>query len=61
MGKINLKIRDEIEQKFREEVFKRKGLKKGNLTKAVEEAMILWINVGGKTSSQNKEAKLKSR
>jgi len=57
MGKINLRINDKIEQKFREAVFKRKGLKKGNLTKAVEEAMILWINVGGKSSSQNKRNK----
>lgn len=43
MGKINLTVNDKIERRFREEAFKRKGMKKGNLTKAVEEAMLLWI------------------
>jgi len=57
MGKINLKIKDEIEQKFREEVFKRKGLRKGNLTKALEEAMILWINAGNKVNFEAKGKK----
>jgi shikimate kinase len=42
MGKLNLIIQDNIDQKFREEVFKRKGMKKGNLTEALEEAMTLW-------------------
>jgi hypothetical protein len=45
MGKLNIKVRKEIDEKFREEVFKRKGMKKGNLTEAVEEAMLLWVNV----------------
>lgn len=43
MGRLNLSVKDELETKFREEVFKRKGMRKGNLTKAVEEAMLLWI------------------
>ena len=43
MGKVNLAINDKIDQKFREAVFKKKGLKKGNLTEAIEEAMLLWI------------------
>ena len=43
MGKVNLSIDDKIEKKFREAVFKKKGMKKGNLTDAVEEAMLLWI------------------
>ena len=45
MGKLNVVVKDEIDSKFREEVFKRKGMKKGNLTKAVEEAMLLWVTV----------------
>jgi len=57
MGKINLKIKDEIEQKFREEVFKRKGLRKGNLTKALEEAMVLWINTGNKVNFEGEGKK----
>jgi hypothetical protein len=43
MGKINLIIKEEIDKKFREEVFKRKGMKKGNLTEALEEAIMMWI------------------
>jgi len=43
MGKVNLAIDDKIEQKFREAVAKKKGMKKGNLTVAVQEAMLLWI------------------
>lgn len=43
MAKINLIISDDIDKKFREEVFKRKGMKKGNLTDALEEAIMLWV------------------
>jgi hypothetical protein len=46
MGKLNIKIDEKLDNKFRKEVFKRKGMKKGNLTKAVEEAMLLWISSG---------------
>lgn len=46
MGKVNLSIDDKIEQKFRMAVAKKKGMKKGNLAKAVQEAMILWIKTG---------------
>lgn len=43
MGRLNVSVKDDIESRFRENVFKRKGMKKGNLTKAIEEAMLLWI------------------
>lgn len=43
MGRINLTISDELEKKFRELIFKKKGWKKGNLKKAVQEAITLWI------------------
>jgi hypothetical protein len=45
MGRLNINVKDGVETKFREQVFKRKGMKKGNLTEAVEEAMLLWVNV----------------
>lgn len=45
MGRVNVSVKDEIDSKFREKVFKRKGMRKGNLTKAIEEAMLLWIEV----------------
>lgn len=44
MGRLVIVVSDELEQKFREEVYKRYGMKKGNLTKALEEALIDWIN-----------------
>jgi len=53
MGKYNVSIRDKLDRKFREEVFKRKGMKKGNLTEAVEEAMLMWIG-GNKTEEKQK-------
>ncbi len=44
MGKLNFVIRDDLDEKFRAEVFKRKGMKKGNLTEALEEALELWVD-----------------
>jgi hypothetical protein len=44
LGKIDLIISDELEKKFRETIFKRYGLKKGNISKAIEEAIDDWIN-----------------
>jgi len=44
MGKINVVVDDKVEKKFRDTIFKRKGMKKGNLTDAVEEAMLLWVS-----------------
>ena len=42
--KLTILIDDELDEKFREAVFKRKGMKKGNITEAVEEALKQWIN-----------------
>jgi len=44
MGKITLTLKDELEKRFREEVFRRLGMKKGNIQLAIEEAIDLWIN-----------------
>lgn len=46
MGKIDLIISDELEKKFRDTVFKRYGLKRGNIRKAIEEAINEWIEKG---------------
>lgn len=43
MGKLNLIISDELDEKFRLEIAKRLGMKKGNLTKAIEQAISLWL------------------
>ncbi len=42
MGYINVRIDDEIEKKLRMEIA-RHGGKKGDLAKAVEEALKLWL------------------
>ena len=55
MGKINLKLNEEIDKRFRKEVFKRKGMKKGNIKKAVEEALIMWINVEPKKNEADRK------
>lgn len=43
MGKLNVIIEDQLDRKFREAIFKTKGMRKGNLTEAIEEAIELWI------------------
>jgi hypothetical protein len=50
MGKMNVVLNDEIEKKFRKAVFERKGMKKGNISEALEEAIEEWIEASqGKT------------
>jgi hypothetical protein len=44
MGRIDAIIPEELESKLRIEVVKRLGGKKGDLQKAIEEAIKLWIN-----------------
>jgi len=57
MGNIKVILPDDLEQKFREEVFKSKGMKKGNITLAIEEAVRLWIeSEKGKRSGAAKKA-----
>lgn len=46
--KLTVLIDDKLDEKFREAVFKKKGMHKGNITCAVEEAMLLWVNVSEK-------------
>jgi len=36
-------VDEKLEKEFREAVFKKYGLKRGNITKAVEEAIKEWI------------------
>jgi hypothetical protein len=41
--RLNLVVDEELEQKFRRAVFERYGMKKGNIQKAVEEALQEWM------------------
>jgi hypothetical protein len=43
MGKMNVVLNDDLEEKFRKTVFERKGMKKGNISEALEEAINCWI------------------
>jgi len=41
--KITVVLDNELDEKFRETVFKVKGMRKGNIQEAVIEALKLWI------------------
>lgn len=43
MGRVDIILPDDLEAQFREEVFKRFGMKRGNLTKAIQEAIRQWM------------------
>jgi len=50
MGIINANLPDDLEDKFRTAVFNRFGMKRGNINKAVEEAIRNWIKENNKKS-----------
>ncbi|MEM0372874.1 MAG: hypothetical protein QXO69_03510 [archaeon] len=43
MGRINFVIPDELEKQFKEEVFRKYGMKKGNISTALQEAVKQWL------------------
>jgi hypothetical protein len=43
MGRIELVLDDNLEQRFRIEIARRLGMKKGNLSVAAEEAIEVWL------------------
>ena len=43
MGRINVELPDELEKKLRFKTIERFGGKKGDLSKAVEEAVKTWV------------------
>ena len=44
MGQLNMKISEDVDLKFRDAVARKKGMKKGNLSIAVEEALSNWAD-----------------
>lgn len=44
MGKLNVVLSDKVEDSFRKTVAINKGLKKGYISEAFEEAVVLWID-----------------
>jgi hypothetical protein len=43
MAKLTVIITEELDKEFRDTVFRKKGLHKGNISEAVFEALHLWI------------------
>ena len=41
--RLNLVVDEDLEQRFRRAVFEKYGMKKGNIQKAVEEALTDWM------------------
>jgi hypothetical protein len=56
MGKVTLVLDDKLEERFREAIFKAKGMKRGNMSQAFHEAIELWIEnqTEGKKSAKQK-------
>ncbi len=51
MGSFSVNIPDELEERFRREIALRMSVKKGNVTKALCEAIEMWIREGKKSSA----------
>lgn len=43
MGRLNITVSDEVEKQFRLKIVEKFGGKKGSISKALEEAIKLWI------------------
>lgn len=48
MARINLVISDELDKQFRSAVFEKMGLRKGDIQKAAQEALRMWIEAQNK-------------
>lgn len=57
MGMLGLKIKDELEEEFRKAVFETKGMKKGNISLALEEAIELWIEEQARKKAEIRKTK----
>lgn len=44
MGRIDIILPDEVEDKFRSAVYKKYGMKRGNITEAINDAIVTWVN-----------------
>jgi len=43
MGRIDVILPDDLEEKFRKKVFEKFGMKRGNITIAIQDAIENWI------------------
>jgi len=61
MGAIKIILPDDLEEEFRGEVFKSKGMKKGNITAAIEEAVKMWMEAEKEKRSEVAKKAWKTR
>ena len=54
MGRIDIILKDDLEKKFRETVYQKYGMKRGNLTEAVNNAIESWVDVNETMKRANK-------
>lgn len=55
MGRIDIMLPDDLEERLRGTVFRRKGMRKGNLKEAINEAITLWIEQGERFKAREDE------
>jgi len=61
MGSIHITINDELEDEFRKKIAVNMGLKKGNISIAIEKAIRLWIDNNRKKRSEIAKKAWKTR
>lgn len=52
-AKLTVLIEEKLDKRFREAIFKSKGMYRGNITEAVEEAIDLWIEKEAKKEKKD--------
>ena len=60
MGQINQHINDDLDKKFRDVVYQDKGMKRGVILEALEEALDLWIKEKAQNTAPSKKQILTS-
>jgi len=53
--KLQVVLSDETEARLRDTIYKTKGMKKGNISEAIEEAIELWIQEQKRLKREYKE------
>jgi hypothetical protein len=48
MARLDMTVENNLDKRFRAAVYKKYGMKKGSIKKAVEEAILLWLKEGKK-------------
>jgi hypothetical protein len=54
LGKMNIVLEDAVEERFRKTIFQSKGMKKGNISEAIQEAIEAWMEREAKTGRRAK-------